>query len=119
MKMKNIITSFILSFLLLLSSCTTTLVSTKKQNSIDSVIKKDKTYIFIKNDGTKEKFRVIDIDENKISGKNTDEKSLAIDRNQISEIKKSNTLGTVLIVAGVVAGILVIPSYAQNKPVGQ
>ncbi|MBH1958627.1 MAG: hypothetical protein I8H68_00805 [Flavobacteriia bacterium] len=44
---------------------------------------------------------------------------IKIQKAEIDEVKKNNTLGTVLITAGVVAAAVVIPAYVGNKPVGQ
>lgn len=116
--MKNLFISLLLSTLILLSSCTTTLFSSTKKREIDSVLQTGKTYKFLKTDGTKANFRVVTIQENKIMGKNEEGRLFEIEKDQISEIKKNNTVGTVLIVAGTVAGVLIIPAYAGNKPVG-
>lgn len=117
--MKKIITYASLCMIVLLNSCTTTLVSSKKQNTIDAVVQKNNTYTFIKKDGTKETFRVMSISADKITGQNSAEKTIEIDKNQISEIKQNNTIGTVLITVGIIAAAIVIPAYAKNKPVGQ
>ena len=117
--MKKIYTHAGLGFVLLLNSCTTTLVSAKKQNTVDSVVKPNNTYAFITKDGAKEKILVANIDQEKIMGTNAMGKTISIDKTQISEVKKSNTLGTVIIAAGIVAAAVVLPAYIQNKPVGQ
>lgn len=117
--MKKIITNASLCSIILLNSCTSTLLSSKKQNTIDAVVQKNNTYTFIKTDGTKETFRVTSISDDKVTGQNTAEKTIEIDKNQISEIKKSNTAGTVLIAVGVIGAAIVIPAYVKNKPVGQ
>ncbi|QOW11273.1 hypothetical protein Q73A0000_13355 [Kaistella flava (ex Peng et al. 2021)] len=116
--MKSIFTSLTLSSMILLSSCTTTLVSNKKKE-IDSALQTGKTYTFVKNNGTQEKFRILKIEEDKITGKNDDEKNFVIEKADISKIKKSNTIGTVLIVVGALAAAVLIPAYVSNKPVGQ
>lgn len=113
------LTSLSLSALLILGSCTTTLMSSTKQKEINSVLAVGNTYTFIKADGSKEKFMVLKIEKDKISGKNDDQKSFEIEKSQISEIKKGNTLATVGIIVGAVALITIIPAFVSNKPVGQ
>ncbi|MGZ5285355.1 MAG: hypothetical protein ACXWB4_06855, partial [Kaistella sp.] len=93
--MKKIYVHTTLGLLLLLNSCTSTLVSANRQNTVDSVVKPNNTYTFITKDGAKEKILVANIDEEKIMGTNTMGKTISIDKTQISEVKKSNTLGTV------------------------
>lgn len=117
--MKNTFAAASFSILMLLGSCTTTVLSSKKQNTVDAVVVKGKTYTFLKNDGSKVRFRVGTIDENTITGKTADEKIFVIEKNEISEIRKNNSLGTGLIVAAGLAAIIVIPAFVQNKAVGQ
>ena len=86
---------------------------------MDSVLAVGSTYTFIKADGSKEKFTVLKIEKDKISGKNDDQKSFEIEKSQISGIKKGITLATVGIIVGAVALIAIVPAYVSNKPVGQ
>lgn len=117
--MKKIFIPAFLGFAMLLNSCTTTLVSSKKQNTIDTVVLANNTYTFITKDGTKEKIRVVSTDQDKITGTNSIDKMISIEKTQILEVKKSNMIGTVLIAAGIVGAAVVIPPYIENKPVGQ
>ena len=117
--MKKIYVHTTLGLLLLLNSCTSTLVSANRQNTVDSVVKPNITYTFVTKDGAKEKILVANIDQEKIVGTNAVGKTISVDKTQISEVKKSNTLGTVIIAAGIVAAAVVLPAYIQNKPVGQ
>lgn len=117
MKLRTI--SYFLCILFCINSCTTTIVSSTKANDINSVLSIGKTYSFIKKDGTKIRFKVEDINENTIIGRNIEYQRFEIEKNQIAEIKKGNTLGTVLIAAGVVASAIIIPAYVSNKPIGQ
>jgi len=113
------ISASVLTFTLLLNSCTTTLVSAKKQVPLEDAVQIDKTYTFFQNNSSKQKIQVTNIDAEQISGKDENGKMIKIQKAEIDEVKKNNTLGTVLITAGVVAAAVVIPAYVGNKPVGQ
>lgn len=115
--MKNIFTSFVLS-LLILTSCTTQVVSPQKPYS-DDKISVGKTFTFVTNDGKREPLNVTKIESKNIYGKNLDEKEVVIEKSKIAEIKKSKTGATIGLVAGVIALVLIVPAYAKNKPVGQ
>lgn len=115
--MKNIFTSSVLS-LLILTSCTTRVVSAEKPYS-DDKISVGKTYTFITNNHKKEPLNVTKIDSEKIYGKDYNGKEVSIEKSELLEIKKNKTLATIGIAAGVVLLALFIPAYVKNKPVGQ
>lgn len=112
--MRNRTFGVLLSILLLANSCTTTLVSSKKQNPVDQVIKNGDRYIFYTEDGIKEKIKVESINETQVMGKNAAGQNVVINKNEISQIKKENTLGTIGIAAGVVAVAVLLPAYMTN-----
>ncbi len=109
----------LLAFTLLFNSCTTTLVSANKQVHLEDAVQTNKTYTFVQNNGSTQKIQVTNTDAEQISGKDENGKMINIQKAEIAEVKKNNTLGTVLITVGVVAAAVVIPAYAGNKPVGQ
>lgn len=107
-----------LLILLLLSSCVNKVVRPKETDKISSKIKVGKNYIFKNLDGSKAKFKVLKMDDTTISGTDLDSKNYSLEKNQVAEVRKSKTWGTVLIAAGVAAAILIVPAYATNKPIG-
>lgn len=114
--MKSKITGSLLS-MLILSSCVSTVVPSGEINQIDYKVQVGNTYIFKNLDGSKAKFKVLNLDEATISGTNTDLKNYQIEKNQVAEVKKSNTWGTVLIAAGVLTAVILGPAYAKNEAV--
>ena len=107
-----------MSTLLLTNSCTTTLMSSQKQRSVNDVIETGKNYTFYKNDGTTQKINVAQITDGTVSGKTPDGKTAEIQTADITKIKKGNVLGTVAVVAGAIAIAVVLPAYVKNEPVG-
>ncbi len=103
--------------LLLLSSCVNKVVRPKETDKIDSKIKVGKNYTFKNLHGSKAKSKVLKMDDTTISGIDIDFKNYSLEKNQVAEVRKSNTWGTRLIAAGVAAAILIVPAYATNKPV--
>ena len=118
-KMKKITFSLSLSILLVAGSCTTTVVSAKKRNSVESVVESGKSYLFIKKDGTKERLRIIDLHEGKITGKTTLGETLTLEVNNVAAVRKNSTVKTLLLTSGIIAAVLVIPAYYNNTPVMQ
>ncbi len=105
--------------LFLLNSCKTTVVSAEQIRNIDSAIEIGKTYTFVKHDGTKYRFEVSQKTPTHLLGKNSENDQFNLEKAQIATVTKMNTLGTTLILAGIVAAAVTLPAYIKNKPVGQ
>lgn len=117
--MRKFYVSFFLSLIIILNSCTTTLVSAKKNNEIDDVLKIGKSYTFFTNDGMKKKFTVSKIEDEKILGLNEAGEKFELEKSSVIKINKANVTGTLSIVVGVVAAAIIVPSVYQNKPIGR
>lgn len=115
--MKPKLTGSLLS-LLIVGSCATKVVRPGETDQIDSKVRVGNTYTFKKLDGSRAKFKVSKVDATTILGTDLDLKSYNLQRNQVASVNKSNTLGTVLIAAGVAAAVITIPAYSKNEPVG-
>lgn len=114
--MKKLFLSLGLS-ILLLNSCTTRVVSAEKPYS-DSAISVGKSFTFFTNDGKKLTFEITKIDEQNILGKDFEGKEVVVEKSKITEIKRSKTGATILLVAGTVAVVLVGIMYYKQKPIG-
>lgn len=115
--MKKYLLSVVLS-LLVLTSCTTRVVSSNKPYS-DEKLFVGKHYTFLRTDGTKESLDITKIDSENIYGKNVDGREVLVEKSKISEIKKVSAGKTIGLAAGILAIAVLLPAYIQNKPVGQ
>ncbi len=107
------------SLLILLNSCTTTLVSSQNGGTVENSVKTGKTYTFKDNTGQRYNFKVESITKDKITGSNSDGQRFTIDKNNISTVKKIHTGKTMLLTAGVIAVAVLLPAYIKNEPVGK
>ena len=115
--MKKFYISFSLSLFIILNSCTTTLVSSKKDNEIDTVLKIGKSYTFFTNDGLKKKYTVSKLEDGKIFGMNEAGEKFDLEKSSIIKINRANYFGTISIIVGVIAAAVVVPAFYQNKPI--
>ncbi|MBV8325496.1 hypothetical protein [Chryseobacterium sp.] len=104
--------------LMLLSSCTTSLVNQRKPYN-DNKLKLGKSYIFTTQDGKKYNIDVSKIDSLTLYGRDNTDNLVQIKKSEINTIKKHNVAGTLGIIAGGIAAVVIIPSYISNKPIGK
>lgn len=110
--------SVIISLLLLLQSCTTTIYKNSVNRNDFSSIQAGKKYTFYEYNKPKYKVRVSAVEENKIVGvANSQEVTIA--KNDIKTVKKNNPGGTTAIVVGSVVGftafVALIVSLVNNS----
>jgi len=96
--------SVIISLLLLLQSCTTTIYKNSVNKNDFSSIQTGKNYTVYENNKPKYKMRVSAVEENKIVGV-ANSQEVIVTKSDIKAIKKNNTGGTTAIVVGSVVGV--------------
>lgn len=100
---------FLVTFFIIFcfTSCFSTQYNAEEnKGNFDKVLAGNKYTIFDK-DNKKVSFTVTSVEKDSIRGSNKNT-SIAIAKNDIKNIRKNNTAGTVLIVGGAVAGVTVI-----------
>ncbi len=115
--MKNIITAYLLS-LMILSSCVSTKVSSK--NNFDySTLKPNAKYIIETKDGNKIRaFQLTKVTEEAIIGKQ-ENKTITIEKNNINKVSKFSAGKTIPLVVAGLAVVIIAPAYMKNEPVGK
>lgn len=106
--MKSIFQIFLVSVVMLFTSCQTRIVTNDKplrSNSLELYQK----YTVQTHDGKIQKVQVLKQDETTITAKNKTGENVVINKSDIREVKKFNILGSVLIGLGAVAALILIP----------
>lgn len=99
---------WILSILVVVTSCQTRVVSPNKpitDNSLDLY----KKYTIVTKDAKSQKLEVVKVDASKIYGKNKMGKMVEIDRSDVREVKKPDVLASVIIGLAAVAAVIFVP----------
>lgn len=102
--MKILVTFFII---LCFTSCFSTQYNVEEHKGNFDKVRAGNKYTIFKKDNKKVSFTVTSVEKDSIRGSNKNT-SIAIAKNDIKNIRKNNTAGTVLIVGGAVAGVTVI-----------
>ncbi len=105
---KNILKTLFLSLFFLMVSCKTTVVSPTKP-MYDNTLELYKKYSIQTKDAKTQKLEVIKVDATKIYGKNKAGEMVEIERSEVRDIKKTDILTSIVIVAAAVAAVIFIP----------
>lgn len=104
--------------LTILTSCVSTKVSS--DNNFDySILKPKSKYIIETKDVNKIRaFELDRVTDNTIVG-NQEGKEITIEKDNINKVLKFSAGKTIPLVLGGIAAAVIVPAYAENKPVGQ
>jgi len=108
LKMKNLYSILILSFVLVLASCQSRVVSVQKpfnKNSLELY----KRYNFQLQDASNIKMQVLRVDAENVYGKNKDQEQIVIKASDIREVKKTDIFSSVAVALAAVAAVIFVP----------
>lgn len=98
--------TFLLSMLILLSSCASTIYNSKRSDAGFNELRAGNDYIFEKKQDERMKMTVTSIERDSIIGLKS-KTSVSIAKNDIRRVVKNNTAGTVILVGAVVGSVVV------------
>jgi len=106
--MKNLYSILIVSFVLVLASCQSRVVSVQKpfnKNSLELY----KRYNFQLQDASNIKMQVLRVDAENVYGKNKDQEQIVIKASDIREVKKTDIFSSVAVALAAVAAVIFVP----------